>query len=85
MLTSVLKPGGGIVLPGWANLYPRDSILISLVTLGAWSLWKHRNRCVFDKCNPSAAVVLAAAREELTGWRMAGAKALSFFHLEEVS
>jgi hypothetical protein len=35
-------------------------------------------------CNPSAAVVLAAAREELMGWRMAGAKALSF-HLEEVS
>jgi hypothetical protein len=48
-------------------------------------LWKHRNRCVFDNCNPSAAVVLAAAREELMGWRMAGAKALSFFHLEEVS
>jgi hypothetical protein len=31
------------------------------------------------------AVVLAAAREELMGWRMAGAKALSFFYLEEVS
>ena len=57
----------------------------SLVILGAWSLWKHRNRCVFDNCNPSAAVVLAVAREELMGWRMAGAKALSFFHLEEVS
>jgi hypothetical protein len=39
----------------------------------------------FYNCNPSAAVVLAAAREELMGWRMAGAKALSFFHLEEVS
>ena len=57
----------------------------SLVILGAWTLWKHRNRCVFYNCNPSAAVVLAAAREELMGWRMAGAKALSFFHLEEVS
>ena len=29
MMTSVLKPGGGIVLPGWASLYPRDSILLS--------------------------------------------------------
>jgi hypothetical protein len=27
---------------------------------------------------------LAAAREKLMGWRMARAKALSFFHLEEV-
>ncbi|ONM30676.1 hypothetical protein ZEAMMB73_Zm00001d040162 [Zea mays] len=57
----------------------------SLVILGAWSIWKHRNRCVFDGCSPNVEVALSAAREELMCWRLAGAKTLSFFHLEELS
>ena len=57
----------------------------SLVILGAWSIWKHRNRCVFDGCSPSVEIALSAAREEMMCWRLAGAKALSFFHLEELS
>jgi hypothetical protein len=32
-----------------------STFVFNRVILGAWSLWKHRNRCVFDKCNPSAA------------------------------
>ena len=56
----------------------------SLVILGAWSIWKHRNRCVFDGCSPSVVIALSAAREEMLCWRLAGAKALSSFHLEEL-
>jgi hypothetical protein len=56
----------------------------SLVILGAWSIWKHRNRCVFDGCSPSVVIALSAAREEMLCWCLAGAKALSSFHLEEL-
>jgi hypothetical protein len=45
---------------------------------------KHRNRCVFDGCSLSVEVALSTAREELMCWRLAGAKTLSFFHLEEL-
>jgi hypothetical protein len=36
----------------------------SLVILGAWSIWKHRNRCVFDDLRPSVGVALQLARDE---------------------
>jgi hypothetical protein len=39
---------------------------------------------VFDGCSPSVEVALSTAREELMCWRLAGAKTLSFFHLEEL-
>jgi hypothetical protein len=35
--------------------------LNSLIVLGAWTIWKHRNRCVFDGINPNMAEVLALA------------------------
>jgi hypothetical protein len=50
----------------------------SLVILGAWSIWKHRNRCVFNGLSPSVSAALLAAREEALSWTMAGAKGLSF-------
>jgi hypothetical protein len=57
----------------------------SLVILGAWSIYKHRNKCVFDNCNPSLAAALQAAREEALCWSLAGDKALSgFFHMDEL-
>jgi hypothetical protein len=49
----------------------------SLVILGAWSIWKHRNRCVFDGLHPSVVVALQLARDEALVWSMAGAKGLS--------
>jgi hypothetical protein len=49
----------------------------SLVTLGAWCFWMHRNRCVFDGIRSSVAVPLQLDRDEALMWSMAGAKGLS--------
>jgi hypothetical protein len=56
----------------------------SLVILGAWIIWKHRNRCVFDGCNPSLVVDLQAAREEALLWSLSEIKALSFLLIDEL-
>ena len=39
-------------------------------------MWKHRNKCVFDGCNPSVTMSLRAANEERMQWEIAGAKGL---------
>jgi len=41
----------------------------SLVILGAWTLWNHRNRCVFDGATPSLGGVLGfcSRRESALG------------------
>jgi hypothetical protein len=44
--------------------------------LGAWTLWNHRNKCVFDRCSPSVSRSLRAADEERR-WEIAGAKGLA--------
>jgi hypothetical protein len=53
----------------------------SLIILGAWCIWKHRNRCVFDGINPSAAAILNLARDEAHMWSLAGAKGLAFLSI----
>jgi hypothetical protein len=50
--------------------------LNSLIILGAWTLWNHRNKCIFDGCNPSMSLSLRAADEERR-WEVAGAKGLA--------
>jgi hypothetical protein len=52
--------------------------LNSPIILGAWTLWNHGNRCVFDGVTPSVARALVAAGEEHRLWCMAGARGLSF-------
>jgi hypothetical protein len=52
--------------------------LNSLIILGAWTLWKHRNQCVFDDIAPSSTACLAQADEERRMWELAGAKGISF-------
>lgn len=47
--------------------------LNSIFILGAWTLWNHRNRCVFYGMAPN----IAHASEELYLWRLAGAKGLA--------
>jgi hypothetical protein len=49
----------------------------SLVVLGAWVIWKHRNMCVFNGAAPSVSAALLVAREEALMWTLAGAKGMS--------
>jgi hypothetical protein len=69
------------VLRWWASLCRRVST--------RWSFWVRGpfgsiEIGVFDGCSPSVVIALSAAREEMLCWRLAGAKALSSFHLEEL-
>jgi hypothetical protein len=50
--------------------------LNSLIILGAWTIWIHRNKCVFDGLSPCLTYILAWADEERSRWEAAGAKAL---------
>jgi hypothetical protein len=38
--------------------------LNSLIILGAWTIWNHRNKCVFDGINPNMAEALILLEEE---------------------
>ena len=49
----------------------------SLIILGAWTIWTHCNRCVFDGAAPDIARALIIAGEERKLWSMAGARAIS--------
>jgi hypothetical protein len=51
--------------------------LNSLIILRAWSIWNHRNRCVFDGIQPRLNGVLAMVRDELHLWSLAGARGVS--------
>jgi hypothetical protein len=51
--------------------------LNSLAILGVWTLWKHRNGCVFDNKSPSVVVAIKSVGLEIDLWVMAGAKKLS--------
>jgi len=51
--------------------------LNTIIILGAWSLWNHHNRCVFDGGSPSLASVVAIIKEEERQWSIAGARGVS--------
>jgi hypothetical protein len=51
--------------------------LNSLIILGAWSIWNHHNRCVFDGIQPSLNGVLAVVKDELHLWSLARARGVS--------
>ena len=48
-----------------------------MLMLGACTIWKVRNYCVFNSATPSITTALAHAREEAHLWSLAGAKGLS--------
>jgi len=51
--------------------------LNSIIILGAWSLWIHRNHCVFDGGTPNLATIVSAFKEEVRQWALAGARGVS--------
>jgi hypothetical protein len=51
--------------------------LNSLIILGAWILWNHRNRCLFDGAAPNMVESLIHFGDERRVWMMAGARGLS--------
>ena len=68
---------------GWWGLISEQSGssflsgLNSLIILGAWSIWCHRNSCIFNGESPSVAAALIMAGNEIRLWEMAGASGLS--------
>ncbi|KAL5673025.1 hypothetical protein ACJX0J_017331, partial [Zea mays] len=57
-----------ILVPNAAPIYSTGDLamrgLNSLIALGAWILWNHQNRIVFDGLPPSVSTSLGQAREE---------------------
>ena len=49
----------------------------SLIILGAWTVWTHRNRCVFDGAAHDIARILITTGEERKLWLLARARGIS--------
>jgi hypothetical protein len=50
--------------------------------MGAWTLWKHCNQCVFDGASPSLATALSQAEEERAVWELVGTKGITFLMVQ---
>jgi hypothetical protein len=48
----------------------------TLIILGAWTIWKHRNACMFEGASLSVNTNLCELKDEHALWCMAGAKKL---------
>lgn len=51
--------------------------LNSLIILGASTIWKHRNDCVFNGATPNITTALMLAKDEANLWSIAGAKGIT--------
>ena len=52
--------------------------LNSAIILGAWSLWNHSDRCLFDGVAPNLASIISVTREALQKWSISGARGVSY-------
>jgi hypothetical protein len=76
------EPNDLIFYEWWEKLHTTTSALTrkglnSLIILGAWILWNHCNRCVFDGAAPNMVESLILFGNERRIWMMAGARGLS--------
>ena len=55
--------------------------MTTLIILGAWIIWKHRNACVFEGSSPSVNTILSELKDKHSLWCMAGAKNLQGLEL----
>jgi len=55
----------------------------TIIILVAWSIWKHRNRCIFDGVVPDVSCVVSVCKEELRQWSLAGAREVSYLLAQE--
>jgi hypothetical protein len=53
----------------------------TLIILGAWIVWKHRNACVFKGASPSINMIWSELKDEHSLWCMAWAKKLQGLRL----
>jgi hypothetical protein len=51
--------------------------LNTLIILGTWTVWNHKNKCVFEGANPNIGGSLILLGEECHLWMLAGARGLS--------
>jgi hypothetical protein len=56
--------------------------LNSIIVLVAWSLWNHRNCCVFDGQQPNLIGFLSSVKEECHMWELAGARGMAHIHAQ---
>lgn len=75
-------PGEASFMDWWRRSSDSVSGLVrhglnSIIILGAWFLWRHRNRCVFDGAAPDLLGLQVLAEDELKLWALAGAKGIS--------
>jgi hypothetical protein len=59
------------------NRIPKEKKgLNTIIILGSWILWKHRNASVFEGSHPSITRLLEEFRDEHHLWCLAGARGL---------
>ena len=67
---------GVVADPGDPTYKGLSKGLNSLIILGAWAIWNHRNRCVFNGEQPCSSMVINWVKEESHNWCRAGASGL---------
>lgn len=50
----------------------------SIIALGAWIIWNHWNKCIFDGWVRNVSLALKIGGEERLMWEMTGAKGFSY-------
>jgi hypothetical protein len=81
-LQGLTQPGDRSTMDWWKKAFDQlqgiaAKWLNSLIILGFWTLWNHRNGCVFEMLISDVASAIRKVEKELELWEMAGAKSLS--------